>query len=175
MSSRHSISSNATFQQSLAALPLTTYRAGETVLAAGSASGRLLILKEGAVTVVKEGVEIAKLTEPGEVLGELSALLDQPHTAEVRALEDSQFHVASAAAPLTQDPIVLLYVASVLARRVDSANRTLIELNPQVQSGEPSSIAGKTVDRIEEVLGASGGNLVYGGYPYDPFTLNAPN
>src|SRR5262249_18486446 len=136
---------------------------------------RLLILKEGAVTVVKEGVEIAKLTEPGEVLGELSALLDQPHTAEVRALEDSQFHVASTAAPLMQDPIVLLYVASVLARRVDSANRTLIELNPQVQSGEPSSIAGKTVDRIEEVLGASGGNLVYGGYPYDPFTLNAPN
>jgi len=155
MSSPHSISSNATFQQSLAALPLATYRAGETVLAAGSATGRLLILKEGAVTVVKEGVEIAKLTEPGEVLGELSALLDQPHTAEVRALEDSQFHVASTAAPLMQDPIVLLYVA-------------------RGQAGEPSSITGKTVDRIEEVLGASGGNLVYGGYPYDPFTLNAP-
>jgi len=174
MSSPHSISSNATFQQSLAALPLATYRAGETVLAAGSATGRLLILKEGAVTVVKEGVEIAKVAEPGEVFGELSALLDRPHTAEVRALEDSQFHVASTAAPLMQDPIVLLYVARVLARRVDSANRALIELKPQVQAGEPTSVTGKTVDRVEEALGASGGNLVYGGYPYDPFTLNPP-
>src|SRR5262249_16312019 len=122
MSSPPSISTNATFHHSLAALPLATYQAGETVLAAGSATGRLLILKEGAVTVVKEGVEIAKLTEPGEVLGELSALLDQPHTAEVRALEDSQFHVASTAAPLMQDPILLLYVPTVLARRVDTAN-----------------------------------------------------
>src|SRR5262249_2022590 len=174
MSSPHSISSNATFQHSIAALPLATYQAGETVLAAGSATGRFLILKEGAVTVVKEGVEIAKLTEPGEVLGELSALLDQPHTAEVRALEDSQFHVASHAAPVTQDPIVLVYVARVLARRVDSANRALIELKPQVQAGQPSSTTGKTIGRKEEVLGASGGNLVYAGYPYDPFTLNAP-
>jgi hypothetical protein len=26
-----------------------------------------------------------------------------------------------------------------------------------------------TVERIEELLGTSGGNLVYAGYPYDPF------
>ena len=26
-----------------------------------------------------------------------------------------------------------------------------------------------TIDKIEELLGASGGNLVYAGYPYDPF------
>ena len=31
------------------------------------------------------------------VFGELSALLDQPHTADVRALETSKFHVADAA------------------------------------------------------------------------------
>ena len=173
MSSKHSISNSAMFQKRLAALPAATYRAGETVLAAGSATGRLLILKEGAVTVVKEGVEIAKVTEPGDVFGELSALLDQPHTADVRALEDLQFHVASTAGPLMQDPIVLLYVATALARRVDSANRALIELKRQVQAGQPSSVTGKTIDRIEELLGASGVNLVYAGYPYDPSTLNA--
>jgi CRP-like cAMP-binding protein len=70
---------------------LATYQPGETVLAAGSTTGRLLILKQGAVEVVKEGVEIAKVTEPGAVFGELSVLLDQPHTADVRALEASQF------------------------------------------------------------------------------------
>ena len=35
-----------------------------------------------------------------------------------------------------------------------------------------SSITRKTIDKIEESLGASGGNLVYGGYPYDPFVLD---
>jgi len=69
----HAISDNAVSQQSLAAHSIATYRAGETVLSAASTTGRLLIRKEGAVPVVKEGVEIAKVTEPGAVFGELSA------------------------------------------------------------------------------------------------------
>ena len=92
----------AVFQRKLATLPLVTYQAGETVLSAASTTGRLLILKEGAVAVVKEGVEIARVTEPGAVFGELSVLLDQPHTADVRALEASQFHVADAATILRE-------------------------------------------------------------------------
>ncbi len=120
------IPDSAVFQQKLGALPLATYRAGETVIAAGSRSGKLLILKSGAVAIVKEEIEIAKVKEPGAVLGELSALLDQPHTADVRALETSQFHVADAAALLGKDPIALLYVAAILARRLDSANHALI-------------------------------------------------
>ena len=51
----------AVFQRKLATLPLVTYQAGETVLSAASTTGRLLILKEGAVAVVKEGVEIARV------------------------------------------------------------------------------------------------------------------
>src|SRR5262247_2925939 len=127
----------AVFQRKLATLPLATYQAGETVLSAASTTGRLLILKEGAVAVVKEGVEIARVTEPGAVFGELSVLLDQPHTADVRALEASQFHVADAATLLKVDPIALLYVATVLARRLDNANQALIELRRQVQAGQP--------------------------------------
>ena len=105
----------AVFHKRLAALPLATYQAGETVLAAGSRSGRLLILRNGAVAIVKDAIEIAKVGEPGAVFGELSALLDQPHTADVRALETSQFHVADAAKLLSQDSVALLYVAEVLA------------------------------------------------------------
>jgi hypothetical protein len=37
----------------LAALPLATYGAGETVFAEGTKTGRLLILKSGAVAIVK--------------------------------------------------------------------------------------------------------------------------
>ena len=55
----------AVLQRKLVTLPLVTYQAGETVLSTASTTGRLLILKEGAVAVVKEGVEIARVTEPG--------------------------------------------------------------------------------------------------------------
>src|SRR5215470_20344952 len=107
------------FQRKLSGFPLETYQAGESVLIAGSTTGRLLILKAGAVEVVREGVQIAKVTEPGAVFGELSVLLGQPHTADLRALETSQFHVADAATLLRIDPIGLLYVATVLAQRLD--------------------------------------------------------
>jgi CRP-like cAMP-binding protein len=79
-----------------ATLPIATYEAGETVLAAGTTTGRLLILRRGAVTIQKEGTEIAEVTEPGAIFGELSALLNQPHTADVRTLESSEFHVGRA-------------------------------------------------------------------------------
>ena len=163
------------FQQRLAALPLAAYQAGETVLAAGSTTGRLLILREGAVEIVKEGVQIAKVTEPGAVFGELSILLNQPHTADIRAVQTSQFHVADAAALLAQDPIALLYVAAILARRLDGANHALIELKRQLEAGQPPSVIAKTVEKMEDLLAFSGASLAYAGYPYDPFAPGAPN
>jgi CRP/FNR family transcriptional regulator, cyclic AMP receptor protein len=149
-------------RRKFATLPLVTYQAGETVLSAGSTTGRLLFLKEGAVTVEKEGVQIARVTEPGAVFGELSVLLDQPHTADVRALEASQFHVADAATILRIDPIALLYVATVLAQRLDSANRGLLELKHQVQGDEPRSVIWSSFEKIERLTGATGANLMYG-------------
>jgi CRP/FNR family transcriptional regulator, cyclic AMP receptor protein len=82
-------------------------------------------LKKGTVAVVKDGVEIARASEPGAVFGELSVLLDQPHTADVRALEVSQFHLADEAF-LAEDLLAFVYVATVLARRVNNANRRLL-------------------------------------------------
>ena len=80
--------------QRIATLPIAIHEAGEIVFAAGTTTGRLLILTKGAVTIEKEGTEIAKVTELGAVFGELSALLNQPHTADVRTLEASEFRVA---------------------------------------------------------------------------------
>ena len=88
------IPDKAAFQNSLANLPLVTYQPGETVIANGSRTDRLLILRKGTVAIVKEDTEIARVAEPGAVFGELSVLLDRPHTSDVCALESSQFHVA---------------------------------------------------------------------------------
>ena len=110
-----------------ATLPLVTYQPGEIILTEGSKTGRLWILKKGAVAVARQGIEIAKVTEPGAVFGDISALLDTPHTADVRALEISVFHVVDAATSL-QDPAVLVHVARVLAQRLNVANQTLVDL-----------------------------------------------
>ena len=100
----------------------------------------LLILKKGNVAVVKEDTEIATVAEPGAVFGELSIFLDQPHTADVRVLETSQFYIADATALLTQNPMAVLYIATVLAHRLDGANHTLVQLKHQLESGEPHSV-----------------------------------
>ena len=140
----------AALQDTLAALPIVTYEAGEIVIADGSRTGRLLILKNGTVTILKDDKEIAKVAEPGAVFGELSVLLDQPHTAEVRALETSQFHIADATALLSQNPTAVLYVATVLAQRLHVANHALIQLKSQLQTGEPHNVVAKTVSRISK-------------------------
>jgi len=146
------IPDSSVIQKMLNALPIVTYQASEHVLTAGSRTGRLLILEKGAVAIIKGGVEIAKEAEPGAVFGEVSALLDQPHAADVRAIETSQFHVADAAALLVQDPLVLLYVAGVLARRLVAANQALITLKSEVQAGQPASETSETIDEIEGML-----------------------
>jgi CRP-like cAMP-binding protein len=141
----------AAFAKLLALLPLANYRAGETVLTAGSKSRRLLILKSGAVVILKDSIEIARVDEPDAVFGELSALLDLPHTVDVRALEDSQFHVADAAL-LGNNSVALLHVARILARRLVAANNCFVELKRQLQAGQSSSTLSKTLGKIEEIL-----------------------
>jgi CRP-like cAMP-binding protein len=139
------------FEKILAILPLETYVAGETILKAGLKTGRLLILKSGAVVVLKDCVEIARVEEPGAVFGELSVLLEQPHAADVRTLQDSQVYVADAAL-LEKDPAALLYVARILAQRLVFADSGLVELKKQLQAGQPPSALGKTIETLQEVL-----------------------
>jgi CRP-like cAMP-binding protein len=156
------------WQKRIAALPLARYEAGETVLSDGTKTGRLLILKAGAVSIVKAGVEIAQVTEPGAVFGELSALLDQPHGADVVTLETSEFHVEDAAA-LVQDPAALLYITVALARRVTGANEAFLELKHRLAAGEPPGVIDQTLNKIERFLGAIGTGYIRAGAGYSQY------
>jgi hypothetical protein len=49
------------------------------------------------------------------------------------------------------DPTVALYVAAILARRLEAANRSLIEVKHQLKAGEPPSVIGRTVEKVEGV------------------------
>jgi CRP/FNR family transcriptional regulator, cyclic AMP receptor protein len=155
---QHAASREGAFEAILTALPVETYPAGGTILASGSKSGRLLILKKGAVAVLKDSVEIARVNERGAVFGELSALLDQPHSADVRALEDSQFHVAEATL-LDRDPVALRHVATILASRIVEANKNLIELKKQIQADRSPSTLGKMLEKLERILSVGGASF----------------
>ncbi len=158
------------WEQRVAALPVESFDAGARVLAEGSETGRLLILRRGAVSVRKGGSEIARVAEPGAVFGELSALLGQPHTADVDTLEPSEFHVADAA-QLLADPKALLLVTTTLAQRVVAANGALIELKQQIEAGAPPSLLEATADKIVGLLSAIGTGYIRAGagitgYPF---------
>jgi CRP-like cAMP-binding protein len=116
-------------------------------------------------------VPIAAVSAPGAVFGELAVLLDQPHTADVRTLEPSEFHVTDAWSLLDNDPLATLYVAAILARRLDGANRAVIDLKRRLQAGDSRGEISKAVENVQELLSSdSGASLVYAGYPYDPYT-----
>ena len=96
------------------------------------------------------------------------ALTGEPHNGWARASVHYYRFL------LTDDPATLLYVAVLLARRLDATNRALIEVKRQIQTGQPRSIISRTVEKAEELLNYSGGiNLVYAGYPYDPHDYTA--
>jgi CRP/FNR family transcriptional regulator, cyclic AMP receptor protein len=146
---------SASLGKVLEAFPTASYRAGETVLKAGSKTGQLLVLKKGAVAILKDSVEIAKVQESGAVIGELSALLDLPHTADVKALEDTQFYVGDAAM-LQKDPNAVLHVAKILAQRLVAVDSGFVELKKQLQAGQPAGVLGRTLEKIEKTLTAWG-------------------
>jgi CRP/FNR family transcriptional regulator, cyclic AMP receptor protein len=106
--------------------------AGSIILHEGGRTGHLYVLIEGKLEVLKGGAVIATITEPGSVLGEMSVLLDRPHTAIVRAAVDSVvYEIDDAAAFLRNQPGVALLIARGLAQRLNVANTYLADLKQQ--------------------------------------------
>jgi CRP/FNR family cyclic AMP-dependent transcriptional regulator len=161
------ISDLAAFKKSLDSLPILTFEPGESVLAAGSTTGQLLILRRGVVEVVRDGLQIAEVSEPGAVFGELSIILDKPHTADVRALERSEFHVAKASSLLTENVAALFYVSAILARRLDTANEVIVEIKQDLKSGKRPGAMTKALEKLEKLLSPAGANMQ--DFPYYPY------
>jgi CRP/FNR family transcriptional regulator, cyclic AMP receptor protein len=106
--------------------------AGTLVLHEGSKTGHLFVLLEGRLEVVKGDSIVAVVSEPGAMFGEMSVLLDQPHTATVRAASDSVVcEFDDAAAFLRDQPAVALLIARLLAQRLNVATTYLADLMHQ--------------------------------------------
>ena len=78
---------------------------GESVIEESVRTDRLYVLKEGAFEVVRNGVRVVSISEPGAFLGEISAVLGTVPTADVVATQDSTVHVVdNASASVKSNP-----------------------------------------------------------------------
>jgi CRP-like cAMP-binding protein len=103
-------------------------------------------------------LQIATVSEPGAVFGDLALILDKPHTADVRAIERSEFHIAKASSLLGEDVAALLYVSAILARRLDAANEVIVEIKRELEAGKRPGAITKALEKLEELLSPSGAN-----------------
>lgn len=138
----------------LSGFPIRIFEESELVLPQGGRTGQLLFLLQGAVDVVKDGWHITRIAKPGAVFGDMAVLRDQPHSADVVAIERSSFFmVHDAAALLRTEPLIALYIAVVQSGRLDAANRSLIAARSRlVASGQPDQVFVEMLDEIGAAL-----------------------
>jgi CRP-like cAMP-binding protein len=106
--------------------------AGTLILHEGGTSGHLYVLIKGRLEVLKGDTVVANIVEPGAVVGEMSVLLDKPHTATVRVAEDSTvYEFENAASFLRDQPAVALLIARLLAQRLNVATTYLADIMHQ--------------------------------------------
>lgn len=107
----------------------------ETVLLSeGETSGQLYILAKGSVEVLRGDTQVAVVSEPGAVFGEMSVLLNRPHTATVRATSPiGVFVFEDAEAFLKAHPEIAFFLSRLLAERLNAATTYLVDLKQQFE------------------------------------------
>ena len=112
--------------------PVVAIPDGTELLAEGQKTGRVYVLVEGRIEILRGGTQVTILDEPGSVVGEMSLLLDSPHTASARAMGDIKAHAIEDGAAFFNDrPALSWLVASLLAKRLNAATTYLVDLKRQ--------------------------------------------
>ena len=124
--------------------------AGTLLLHEGGRTGHLFVLIDGRIDVVKSDTVVASVSEQGAVFGEMSFLLDKPHTATVRAASDSVvYEINDAASFLRQQPAVALLIARLLAQRLNVATTYLADIMHQYAGhGDHLSMVGEILQSM---------------------------
>ncbi|MEO5957767.1 MAG: cyclic nucleotide-binding domain-containing protein [Opitutaceae bacterium] len=125
------------------------FEPGQDILQQGDTTAQLYVLVEGAVDVLKDDVLVGAASQPGVVFGEMAMLLGGAHTATVRATKACSFHViANPREFLRANPDACLFVSELLARRLDSLNRYLVDVKHQFEGHDHIGM----VDKVLEAL-----------------------
>lgn len=106
--------------------------AGTILMKEDTKTGYLYVLVEGTVEVLRGTTQVAAIDTPGSVFGEMSVLLDSPHTATVRtATPCTVYAYDDAAGFMRSDPAITFVIAKLLAQRLNSATTYLVDLKRQ--------------------------------------------
>ena len=127
-----------------------SFKPGDVLIAEGGQEGKLFVLIDGQVEVLRKETQVSYIDEPGSIFGEMSVLLDMPYSATVKALSELRAYVIDdAIAFLASKPEIAIYVASLLARRLYYTTSYLVDLQQQA-AGKREDL--DLVDRILEQL-----------------------
>ncbi len=133
-----------------AGLPEVRFAADDWLIREAAPAGKLFVLISGEVVVMKGETEVARISDPGAIFGEMSALLDMPYSASVRAVGPVRTRVSENAAEfIASNPAVALHTARILARRLHAATAYLADVKAQF-ADQKNHFA--MVDRILESL-----------------------
>lgn len=110
---------NAHFNQQL-------FPAGAVLIPEGGKLNTMFVLRSGELEVVRDRVVVTTIRQPGTIFGEMSVLLDAPHSATVRANTPVEVYVIpDAVAALEARPHLLLQIARLLAKRLANTTAAL--------------------------------------------------
>lgn len=116
-------------------LSTQSFAPGTVLFAEGKQSGVLCILVEGKVEILKDEFQVDTVSEPGAVIGEMSILLNAPHTATVRAVTECRAHwIEDGDAFLKSNKEVAYDFLKILAQRLSGATTHLTDLNRYVRN-----------------------------------------
>ncbi|HQZ11389.1 MAG TPA: cyclic nucleotide-binding domain-containing protein [Devosia sp.] len=123
-----------------------SFKPGDILIREGGQDGKLYVLIDGQVEVMRKDTQVSYIDEPGSIFGEMSLLLDMPFSATVKALADTKAYVIDDAIKfLMSDPAIAIEVASLLARRLYYTTSYLVDLQQQA-AGKREDL--DLVDRI---------------------------
>jgi CRP-like cAMP-binding protein len=115
-------------------MEIVSFAAGDMMFPEGGKTGCLYFLISGGVEVTKGETPITVIREPGAVLGEVSILLDQPHSASVEVIEETRCYVTRDGREfLAGHPEIALAVAELLALRLKGMISYLADLKAQYE------------------------------------------
>ncbi|MGB5441010.1 MAG: cyclic nucleotide-binding domain-containing protein [Gammaproteobacteria bacterium] len=135
--------------ESLKDFPVHSLNAGEKLLAQGEKNDTIYFLLEGSVEVIKDGYQVAVVSDKGAVFGEMSILLDIQHSALVRCLEDAKFiAIADPGKYLQEHPKLIWHIAQILGLRLFNLNQYLVDIKSQYEGHDHLSM----VDDVLETL-----------------------
>jgi CRP-like cAMP-binding protein len=133
-----------------AGVPRKEFAPGTVLLSEGEKSGRLYVLAEGSVEVLRGDTQVALIDEAGAVFGEMSVLLNRPHTATVRAASPvGVFVFEDAESFLKSNPEIAFFIGKLLAERLNAATTYLVDLKRQFEGqGNHLGMVGEVLETL---------------------------